>query len=175
MGSCPDAQSDEIEITVFEIPVSGFTYTADNQTISFTNTSVNAVNYNWDFGDGNSSSQEDPVYVYSFEGNYTVSLTASNNVCEDDIYNETISVSYVGISELNSGINISPNPNKGIFIIKTIAIPASIHIFDINGKEVYLNRLASKKESINLSNLNSGIYFIKIEDNSHSYFLIFYL
>ncbi|RLD52552.1 MAG: hypothetical protein DRI94_02735 [Bacteroidetes bacterium] len=170
MGSCPDAQSDEIEITVFEIPVSGFTYTADNQTISFTNTSVNAVNYNWDFGDGNSSSQEDPVYVYSFEGNYTVSLTASNNVCEDDIYNETISVSYVGISELNSGINISPNPNKGIFIIKTIAIPASIHVFDINGKEVYLNRLASKKESINLSNLNSGIYFIKIEDNSHSYF-----
>jgi PKD repeat protein len=43
-------------------------------TVAFTNKSVYGTSYLWDFGDGNTSIQENPVYTYFFPGIYTVSL-----------------------------------------------------------------------------------------------------
>lgn len=43
---------------------------------SFINSSVNADSYLWDFGDGNTSTEESPTYVYETADVYTVTLTA---------------------------------------------------------------------------------------------------
>lgn len=60
-------------------PDAGFTFLAsggDPKTINFTNTSVNGVNYIWDFGDGSASSDtKSPAHTYSAAGNYNVTLT----------------------------------------------------------------------------------------------------
>jgi PKD repeat protein len=45
-------------------------------TVLFTNLSVNATNYNWDFGDGQTNASANPTNVYRSEGSYTVTLTA---------------------------------------------------------------------------------------------------
>lgn len=53
--------------------------------VNFTNTSTNASNYFWDFGDGNSESTTGLVGVsntYTEPGIYEVVLTASNGICE---------------------------------------------------------------------------------------------
>lgn len=47
---------------------------------SFTNNSVNAESYLWDFGDGSTSMEESPTHLYSTAGNYTVTLSAINSV-----------------------------------------------------------------------------------------------
>ena len=47
--------------------------------INFQNLSQNADTFFWDFGDGNTSTEENPVYSYSSGGMYTVSLTATNS------------------------------------------------------------------------------------------------
>jgi PKD repeat protein len=44
--------------------------------ISFTSTSEDAESYLWDFGDGGTSTDQNPVHTYANEGNYTVKLTA---------------------------------------------------------------------------------------------------
>lgn len=59
-------------------PVANFTYTVDGTTVTFTNTSSNATSFVWDFGDGQSSFDEDPVHTYDFGGNYFVTLTVEN-------------------------------------------------------------------------------------------------
>ncbi len=47
--------------------------------VQFANTSTNANNYTWNFGDGSAtSSQTNPSHVYTATGNYSVTLTASN-------------------------------------------------------------------------------------------------
>lgn len=46
---------------------------------TFTNNSVNATSYSWDFGDGNTSTEESPMHVYAMADMYTVTLTASND------------------------------------------------------------------------------------------------
>lgn len=62
-------------------PNAAFTYsvdTADYLSLDFTNNSLNVSTYAWDFGDGNSSTMENPSHTYAMEGTYSVTLTASN-------------------------------------------------------------------------------------------------
>jgi len=47
------------------------------ETITFTNTSQYATSYEWDFGDGNSSTEENPTHSYSSTGEFTITLTAN--------------------------------------------------------------------------------------------------
>ncbi|MEW6469819.1 MAG: PKD domain-containing protein [Bacteroidota bacterium] len=76
-------------IIVFPNPSASFTVSApasclDGNSFAFTNTSTGAATYLWDFGDGNTSTQQHPVHSYSASGIYTVKLIASNsNGCTD--------------------------------------------------------------------------------------------
>ncbi|MEO9966741.1 MAG: PKD domain-containing protein [Reichenbachiella sp.] len=46
---------------------------------TFTNNSVNATSYEWDFGDGNTSTEETPTHVYEEADVYSVKLVATND------------------------------------------------------------------------------------------------
>ncbi len=53
-------------------------------TVQFTDESEgNPESWSWDFGDGNTSSEEEPSHTYASEGSYTVELTVSNECGED--------------------------------------------------------------------------------------------
>ncbi len=58
---------------------SAFTYTVneDTGTVTFINISEDARTYAWNFGDGTSSTEINPIKTYTASGTYTVTLTAS--------------------------------------------------------------------------------------------------
>ena len=57
-----------------------------NLTALFTNkSSPSAESFSWDFGDGATSSAENPVHTYKVAGTYVVTLTASNNESSDTV------------------------------------------------------------------------------------------
>ena len=71
-------------------PVADFTYSdpaAVNTAIKFQNASANATSYEWDFGDGTTSKEENPVHTYEKIGDYSVILitygTPEANVTND--------------------------------------------------------------------------------------------
>ncbi len=79
-------------VTVDPLPQPNFTFTDDcaNQAINFNNTSTIATgNINgwlWKFGNGATSTQQNPTYTYTAPGAYTVTLVAtSDNGCIDSI------------------------------------------------------------------------------------------
>ncbi len=78
-------------IEVVDEPGSFFEYEIDGFEVIFDNLSVGGTSYSWNFGDGNTSSTENPVHEYSEEGEYTVLLTVSN-FCGNVTYEETIVV-----------------------------------------------------------------------------------
>ena len=55
-------------------PMSGYA----SLTVQFTDSSQNATEWNWDFGDGATSNDPNPSHIYSSEGTYNVNLVASN-------------------------------------------------------------------------------------------------
>ncbi|MGB0431038.1 MAG: PKD domain-containing protein [Bacteroidia bacterium] len=71
-------------------PTAGFSFTKDGNTVEFTNSSSNSTDYTWNFGDGASSTEENPTHTYSAEGTYTVSLTASDGTNTDETTQEVV-------------------------------------------------------------------------------------
>jgi PKD repeat protein len=50
----------------------------DNNKLTFSNFSVGGASYLWDFGDGSSSTDENPVHIYTIDGTYTIKLKVIN-------------------------------------------------------------------------------------------------
>lgn len=72
-----------INITCAE-PAAAFSVSNTNVTATFTdNTANNPTEWQWNFGDGNTSNQQNPVHTYAVPGSYTVCLTATNNCGTD--------------------------------------------------------------------------------------------
>lgn len=61
-----------------------FTFSQQGFEASFFNSSTEAENYYWDFGDGNTSTEVNPSRTYAEPGVYMVCLTASDE-CEDEV------------------------------------------------------------------------------------------
>jgi PKD repeat protein len=71
------------------LPVADFT--ADDRvgtvplTVSFSDQSAGVrTSWLWDFGDGNTSTESNPIHAYSLPGQYTVKLTVTNSFGSDD-------------------------------------------------------------------------------------------
>ncbi len=85
--------------------VANFTFEADSETagkVTFKNTSENATSYAWDFGDGNKSTDENPVHTYAKDGTYTVKLTAKDSSGKSNDKTATITLNGTSIQVVAS-------------------------------------------------------------------------
>ncbi len=78
------------------------------------NSSFNADSYLWDFGDGNTSTEPNPQHVYFVSGNYTISLTASNE-CGDFVAQQNFDITVPSTSQLSQTANDHIVPYDGGF------------------------------------------------------------
>lgn len=157
----------------------GFTMNTDTVvlsglgTVTVTNTSVNAEQWFWDFGDGTFvETAETLVHAYTEPGIYTITQTAINYNCTTAVSQTIIVVEFgVGVNELtvdNGQLIIYPNPNNGVFTItfeteKPIAL--ELELTNTLGQRVYFNRLGTTKyfsEKLNLEGFAKGLYFFKV-------------
>jgi PKD repeat protein len=90
-------------------PHADFTYTTDGLSVDFTDQSTdpdgNVVSWSWNFGDGNTSTQQNPSHTYASDGTYTVSLTVTDNGGLSDSTTQDVTVSSGG------GGNTPPTAN----------------------------------------------------------------
>ncbi len=78
-------------ITVYPIPTAGFTWSpnppVENTKTVFTNLSAGATRYVWDFGDGETSTEVNPIHQFNKTDTFTVMLAAFNDAdCSDTFY-----------------------------------------------------------------------------------------
>lgn len=82
------------------------------EAMQFTNTSVDAVSYSWDFGDGFMSTAENPSHIFTDAGNFFVTLTAFNALgCEDT---EVVEVAVSDSPQINFDFDIPCTSTGGI-------------------------------------------------------------
>jgi len=104
------------EKTAAILPVANFSSNVSKGyaplSVQFTDLSENATEWEWDFGDGNSSTEQNPVHTYTSAGNYTVNLTVSNAEGSDS----EEKTDYIVVSEHLSGApvaNFMATPTSG--------------------------------------------------------------
>jgi alpha-tubulin suppressor-like RCC1 family protein len=134
-------------------------------TVSANSLTANATGatYQWLNCDNNFSlitSETNQTYSPTVTGNYAVAITKNNCTDTSSCYNITIS----GLSENFKGNNfiIYPNPTNGLFSVQhTILKNIPYEICDITGKVIMKGTLTGKRTTIDLTNTESGIYFLK--------------
>ncbi|MEP6615451.1 MAG: PKD domain-containing protein [Ginsengibacter sp.] len=86
--SCNKIDSTTATISVKSIPVAAFTFgpnpPVENTITAFTNQSIGATHYIWNFGDGDTSIEINPSHLFNATGTFNVCLNAINDAgCSD--------------------------------------------------------------------------------------------
>jgi PKD repeat protein len=182
--TCSDTAYSEVNVQ-WDCPQiglsAGFTTNTDTVILSglgnvqLTNTSTNATQYSWDFGDGTGADPTvNPIHVYSEVGTYTITLTAINYNCTTTTTQTIIVEEFgVGIGEIlsNDHLNVYPNPNTGLFTVDLeLDEPSEIEIEmnNILGQEVYQTTLPKQqrwRKEFDLSSYVKGVYALSISTN----------
>lgn len=153
-------------ITVLSAPTAGFTYYGEAFNVNFQNSSVNANTYLWDFGDGETSVEENPAHTYLTAGTYIVTLIAENNPCES-VTSQEIMLPLTRISasrNSSSDFQVYPNPSSGIvFLNIPQASQGKIIIYDTHGKLISEANVTESLTMIDMSGNPVGIYFIEYQ------------
>lgn len=167
--------TDSITISVFDIPVPGFTYDIlGNGLVQFNDTSSGATAWLWLFGDGGYDYSQNPLYTYITEGTYNV-IQVVQNLCGIDSSIQVILITKLTSSEIVSSLmELFPNPNNGIFNLKfnpPFNMPFSVKIFSILGEQVYSREFEQANAvaviTLNLQHLTKGVYQISVSDNEN--------
>lgn len=92
-----------IEVTANKPPEANFTSSATGLDVQFTDASDDSdghiASYQWDFGDGATSTESDPRHIYGAAGTYTVTLTVKDDDGDTDTWiNVDFSVSLQNVA-----------------------------------------------------------------------------
>ena len=130
---------------------------------------ANINRYHWDFGDGDTSNLQSPEHTYN-PGTYTVSLTVSNCYGSDIMVKQDV-INTIGNTPFNNNsLIIYPNPSSGNIKIESNSNITQINIYSIEGKLMQrFDRVNSKTPSIDISDLNKGLYLIEVLDRNRNW------
>ncbi len=76
------------------------------------------------------------------------------------------------VDNLSAGVHIIPNPNKGLFTLKTEGINTEnslLEIYSLSNKLILEKKLSSSSVDIDLTNQTKGLYFIRITTDNKVY------
>ena len=178
-----DSMLDECgDLCTLSPPAALFDFEIDGNTVTFFDFSEIASegwiieSWAWDFGDGNTSSEQYPVHTYENEGTYQVSLVVTTDIGTEsvpfvaDIQIGTLNISDNNLPEDFGLIKNYPNPfnpNTTIEYYLGESGMVTMNVYDVNGKlidSIVNTYQVSGKHSIiwQPNNISSGMYYINL-------------
>ncbi len=172
-GACYDT-SEVVQLTIKEAPTAEFDYLQgiNGYAVQFNNLSVNGLSFSWDFGNGFTTTAQNPEYTFPFDGTYPVTLIVSNG-CEQDTFLLDVIVVKSGLDEI-PGLSLAyfPNPVVDIlnihFQLNTVE-PILLVGYNVLGEVLFTRRLTIQDGSIvqaDFSQLPAGMYFIEFSNQA---------
>ncbi len=147
--------------------------------VQFNDLSTGGPNtWEWRFGDGLSSTQQNPTHTYAALGLYTVTLIISDGFCRDTITQEINVNTYVGMEDGDFAIafDLYPNPSNGLFHMYLELYKRSdleIGVMDMHGRTVYtdlVRRAQTYQGDLDLSGISKGVYILSLKAGDRKIF-----
>ena len=158
-------------------PVASFTQSAtvvdlsSSGTVNFTdNSSPAASTWAWDFGDGGTSTQQNPSHTYTAIGTYTVTLVVDPlSSCPSTSTSTVEVINTVGVEPAsNSFLEVYPNPTDGqvkVHLQREQDGEVHFSLFNALGAKVMEQSIEGGREMIvplDLNDLSAGTYFLHV-------------
>jgi PKD repeat protein len=152
------------------LPDVDFSYQVAGQSVAFTNLTSGGQAYTWHFGDGATSTLQNPTHLYATAGQYTVVLVAENS-CGSDSVIENISTVVISVeeNELLSSV-IYPNPANEQFTLNLTSKEnlenVVINLHSVDGRLLFSESTTVQGNSlvrtVNTHHLAPGVYMLEI-------------
>lgn len=162
---------DTVNVSFGPVVLADFTSSSTDLDASFTNNSSNAVSYSWDFGDGGTSTSQNPTHTYPTSGSYDVCLTVTGSDDCTNTYCETIQINVTGINEIEDAFfTVFPVPASAVlFADMELNGSANYDLTDLSGKTVMHGTLQQGSNKIDISTLNNGVYVLRVQADGMSF------
>lgn len=158
-------------------------FSFDNGTVSWSSALVNfqdlstgATSWEWHFGDGQTSTDQNPSYTYQTADTFDVMLIVWNDDgCSDTFFIDDAVIVFddSNVEELSSKVQFvaSPNPADDHLSVTwdgALSNKTTIEVLDIRGRVVFSQQITSNSQSlkVNCEGWDAGTYFIKFIDEN---------
>ncbi|MEO8146777.1 MAG: PKD domain-containing protein [Bacteroidia bacterium] len=174
---CTSART-PVSVAVLPSPISWFTFSYLTNVVVFGDlTSGGPTSWFWDFGDGTTSTLQNPIHTYATTGTYTVTLTTTLGTCSNTA-TRVIIINIVGINEQTASdlFSMYPNPAKNEVVIKlSNSLQKSDCIIKLTnslGQTVIEKNCTGQLASytFDVSQLPPGIYTVEIQSADKKYY-----
>lgn len=154
------------------LPAANFAFDSQGYTVQFTNESSNADYISWSFGDGNESTEADPVYTYSQPGYYNVRMICTNQCYARDT-TRAIAVTPGEVLEVRDAVNhhvrITDQGTIGVSYALRQPGALKIELFNVQGQLVSTKDLGFTDlgyVELSVQDLPKGLYVVRLNAES---------
>lgn len=170
LGFCPDVFSVPLPVFVSSRPNADFSFQSNGVQVDFTDLSTGAQSYDWNFGDGATSTQVNPSHSYAANGNYTVTLIVTNGFGCKDTTSQTVSF-MVGIRQALdlAEVRIGANPFDQSLDLSIVGLEREsmeISLLNVHGQTLIREKFQisghSTTFSLNTAAIPQGIYLVQL-------------
>ncbi|MFN8395559.1 MAG: PKD domain-containing protein [Bacteroidia bacterium] len=164
-----DTYCDSISVAC-PTPGTNFTWTSNGFVANFTDLSTNTpTGWLWDFGDGGTSTVQNPSHTFATIGLFFVCLTASNDCGTTAAYCQDVDIiSAIDDAEIWNEVGIFPNPAHNSFTVSGLSAKVgklNVEVYDLYGRLVVSREAQTGlqfQEEVSLEGLSSAVYVLKV-------------
>ena len=139
--------------------------------LQLTDLSTGASSWLWNFGDGNTSTTQNPSHTYATPGTYTVTLTVNGNTgCPKTT---TYSVFYTAVTQSADQLEVSllPNPAKTKSTLnfgQALTEDLQVQIIAVDGRVIreLLVRKGESTQTLDVEDLAPAMYLIRLNNTT---------
>jgi len=158
------------ELANLKVPLAGFDRTVStDSTVQFMDTSEGMpFSWSWNFGDGNTSTERNPVHEYDSIGVYEVCLTVANSAGRDSLCQRlTLRTTSVENTARAQYWQVFPNPTDDWIIFRYLGLAAEryqLEVFNSIGQCI-TQRFFYESTQLNTQNWTADVYIYRISQD----------